>query len=516
MASSWHAFLYGSFDAAGVMTVDKPPLALWVQALSVRVFGFHSLAMLVPAGADGRRRRSGSCMTSCAGRSAGPPASSAGLALALTPITVAISRHNNPDALLVLCFVAALWFFVRGLEDGRTRWLVLRRRRRRPRLRGQDGARAAGRARDRRGVAVGRAARPLAAVRQLLAGGAAMVVVGVAWPLLMALTPGRRPPVDLGHERQQHLVADLRLQRPRPARRPGRRAGRDGRRRPGGGGGGGVFGGSTGRAAPARREPRRPGRLAARLRPGRRRRPRRSRRGCAARDPRTGWLIAVGGAFRADRAVAFSTRQGHLPPVLRLAARPVHRRARRRRRRRSSPRGERRALDSAPLAIAGGVVTELIVLHNNPGDARLARAACSSPRASRRAAVARRPAPRGVRRVALATALARAADRARRPGRSQTLGHATNGTFPAGGPATPGSAAAGRAAAVPAAAGSAGRPPADPRRRARHRRIHAGRPASVRTGRHRPGAAPGGTAGGPALGAAGGLFGGDSEPDPGA
>ena len=30
------------------MTVDKPPLALWVQALSVRVFGYHSLSMLVP------------------------------------------------------------------------------------------------------------------------------------------------------------------------------------------------------------------------------------------------------------------------------------------------------------------------------------------------------------------------------------------------------------------------------------------------------------------------------------
>ena len=32
----------------GVMTVDKPPLALWVQALSVRVFGYHPLSMLVP------------------------------------------------------------------------------------------------------------------------------------------------------------------------------------------------------------------------------------------------------------------------------------------------------------------------------------------------------------------------------------------------------------------------------------------------------------------------------------
>ena len=30
------------------MTVDKPPLALWVQALSARAFGFSSWSMLVP------------------------------------------------------------------------------------------------------------------------------------------------------------------------------------------------------------------------------------------------------------------------------------------------------------------------------------------------------------------------------------------------------------------------------------------------------------------------------------
>src|SRR5580704_3676111 len=48
MSSSWHNFLFGSLDSSGVMTVDKPPLALWVQALSVRVFGYHSLSILVP------------------------------------------------------------------------------------------------------------------------------------------------------------------------------------------------------------------------------------------------------------------------------------------------------------------------------------------------------------------------------------------------------------------------------------------------------------------------------------
>jgi len=48
MAASWHDFLYASMDPSGVMTVDKPPLALWIQALSVRLFGFHPLAILVP------------------------------------------------------------------------------------------------------------------------------------------------------------------------------------------------------------------------------------------------------------------------------------------------------------------------------------------------------------------------------------------------------------------------------------------------------------------------------------
>src|SRR5213079_2117844 len=107
-----------------VMTVDKPPAALWVQALSVRAFGYSSWSMLVPQALMGvatvglvydlTRRRFG--------RIAG---SVAGIALVLTPITVAISRHNNPDAMLVLCCAGALWALVRAFEDGRTRWLVL-------------------------------------------------------------------------------------------------------------------------------------------------------------------------------------------------------------------------------------------------------------------------------------------------------------------------------------------------------------------------------------------------------
>lgn len=55
MSASWHAFLYGSFDATGLMTIDKPPLALWVQALSVRLFGFTFCTTRTSSGTRPRR-----------------------------------------------------------------------------------------------------------------------------------------------------------------------------------------------------------------------------------------------------------------------------------------------------------------------------------------------------------------------------------------------------------------------------------------------------------------------------
>ena len=34
MLTSWHNFFFVSFDAGGFVTVDKPPLGLWMQAAS--------------------------------------------------------------------------------------------------------------------------------------------------------------------------------------------------------------------------------------------------------------------------------------------------------------------------------------------------------------------------------------------------------------------------------------------------------------------------------------------------
>jgi 4-amino-4-deoxy-L-arabinose transferase-like glycosyltransferase len=193
MIDSWHNFLFGSFDPSGVMTMDKPPLAFWVQALSARIFGFNSWSILVPQALMGiatvalsydlvRRRF---------GRIGGFVA---GLTLAITPVTVAVSRHNNPDAALILCCVAALWFAVRGLEDGRTKWIVW------------SGVMVGLGFEAKMGTALlvvpGLAAAWLLASpqglakrgTQLLAAGAALVAVGGAWPLLVALTPAADRP----------------------------------------------------------------------------------------------------------------------------------------------------------------------------------------------------------------------------------------------------------------------------------------------------------------------------------
>ncbi len=59
MLDSWHNFFFVSFDPGGLVTVDKPPLALWVQARSAKIFGFAPLSLLLPEAligvADGRR-----------------------------------------------------------------------------------------------------------------------------------------------------------------------------------------------------------------------------------------------------------------------------------------------------------------------------------------------------------------------------------------------------------------------------------------------------------------------------
>src|SRR5215813_15033132 len=124
MAAGWHAFLYNGFDPAGFVSVDKPPVALWIQALAVRLFGFHGITVLLPQVVEGVaavalldhlvRRRFGTAAGLLAA-----------LFLAVMPVAVAVDRSNNTESCLVLVLLLAAWAAIRAFETARLRYLLL-------------------------------------------------------------------------------------------------------------------------------------------------------------------------------------------------------------------------------------------------------------------------------------------------------------------------------------------------------------------------------------------------------
>jgi 4-amino-4-deoxy-L-arabinose transferase-like glycosyltransferase len=123
-SQSWKAFLFGSFDSANFITVDKTPASLWLMGLSARLFGLSPLAILLPQALCGVG--SVAVLYAAVRRWAGHAAGLiAGAVLALTPVAVLMFRFNNPDALLVLLLVAGAYGVTRAVHTGQTQWLVL-------------------------------------------------------------------------------------------------------------------------------------------------------------------------------------------------------------------------------------------------------------------------------------------------------------------------------------------------------------------------------------------------------
>jgi 4-amino-4-deoxy-L-arabinose transferase-like glycosyltransferase len=123
MSESWHDFIFGAFDPAGTVTVDKLPGALWVQALSLRVFGFHIWALVLPQVIEGAATIL--VLYRAVRRLAGPAAGlTAAAVLAVTPITVLLSRGNVSDSLLILLLVLAADATSAALRTGSLRQLL--------------------------------------------------------------------------------------------------------------------------------------------------------------------------------------------------------------------------------------------------------------------------------------------------------------------------------------------------------------------------------------------------------
>jgi 4-amino-4-deoxy-L-arabinose transferase-like glycosyltransferase len=123
MLRSWHNFFFVSADPSGLISIDKPPLGLWLQGASAWLFGFSPLSLLLPEAIAGViavgalylivRKRYGTLA-----------ATASAVTLAAFPAFVAVSRDNNVDTLLILLMTLACGAALRAIESGRLRTLL--------------------------------------------------------------------------------------------------------------------------------------------------------------------------------------------------------------------------------------------------------------------------------------------------------------------------------------------------------------------------------------------------------
>lgn len=124
MLTSWKNFFFVSLDPGGWVTVDKPPVSLWVQTAFAKVFGFYGWSIILPQ-----------CLAAVAavavihhvvkrhfGSAAGLVSA---LVLALSPIFIVVSKTNNTDSVLILFMVLSAWAMMVASDRGQLRYLLL-------------------------------------------------------------------------------------------------------------------------------------------------------------------------------------------------------------------------------------------------------------------------------------------------------------------------------------------------------------------------------------------------------
>lgn len=123
MTQSFHNFFYASFDPSGFVTVDKPPVVLWIQTIFALIFGVHTWSVIIPQALAGV----GSVFLLY--RVIKPTfgigaARISALVMALPPIAVAVSRTNNIDSMLVFTILLGSACLFRAVKQGKLVWLL--------------------------------------------------------------------------------------------------------------------------------------------------------------------------------------------------------------------------------------------------------------------------------------------------------------------------------------------------------------------------------------------------------
>jgi 4-amino-4-deoxy-L-arabinose transferase-like glycosyltransferase len=123
MGLSWHNFFFGAFEPGGSVSIDKPPVDLWLQVASVKLLGFTATSLKLPEALAGTLavpllflavRRMWSTAAALA----------AALALAVLPVEVLTSRSDTMDGVMMALIVLGLYLIVRACQQGGYLWLL--------------------------------------------------------------------------------------------------------------------------------------------------------------------------------------------------------------------------------------------------------------------------------------------------------------------------------------------------------------------------------------------------------
>jgi 4-amino-4-deoxy-L-arabinose transferase-like glycosyltransferase len=124
MLQSWHNFFFVAAEPGGSVSVDKPPLGLWIEAAFAAVLGVSGFAVSLPNILAGIF--SIPILYHLVKKYLGTLAGLiAGLVVAITPVVLATDRNNTMDGMLVFTLLLAAWAFIKAAESGKLSWLLL-------------------------------------------------------------------------------------------------------------------------------------------------------------------------------------------------------------------------------------------------------------------------------------------------------------------------------------------------------------------------------------------------------
>jgi len=124
MLQSWHNFFYVAAEPGGSVSVDKPPLGLWIQTISAYFLGVSGFSVVLPQILAGIF--SVIVLYHLVKRSFGTVAGLvAALALAITPVVIATDRNNTMDSTLIFTLLLAAWAFIKATETRKLKFLLL-------------------------------------------------------------------------------------------------------------------------------------------------------------------------------------------------------------------------------------------------------------------------------------------------------------------------------------------------------------------------------------------------------